>query len=133
MARLPGMLMLRAHYAPELANGMTRSAVAARLPRHAIVFLDEAYVEFAGASFLNELASCPNVLLGRTFAKAYGLAAVRAGYLVQGNRPIPARPFGPSPGEARVLGRTAAHAAQLSYRHPLRPVQARAAPGCGHR
>ena len=57
-------------------------AVAARLPQGAIVFLDEAYVEFAGISFLNQLASCPNVVLGRTFAKAYGLAAVRAGYLV---------------------------------------------------
>ena len=57
-------------------------AVAAQLPPDAIVFLDEAYVEFAGVSFLGELASCPNVVLGRTFAKAYGLAAVRAGYLV---------------------------------------------------
>jgi histidinol-phosphate aminotransferase len=57
-------------------------AVAARLPPEAVVFLDEAYVEFAGTSFLGELASCPNVVLGRTFAKAYGLAAVRAGYLV---------------------------------------------------
>jgi histidinol-phosphate aminotransferase len=57
-------------------------AVAARMPQPAVVFLDEAYVEFAGTSFLGELASCPNVLLGRTFAKAYGLAAVRAGYLV---------------------------------------------------
>jgi len=57
-------------------------AVASRLPPGAIVFLDEAYGEFAGTSFLSELRSCPNVLLGRTFAKAYGLAAVRAGYLV---------------------------------------------------
>jgi len=57
-------------------------AVAAALPAGAIVFLDEAYVEFAGATFAGELDSCPNVLLGRTFAKAYGLAAVRAGYLV---------------------------------------------------
>jgi len=57
-------------------------AVAARLPQGAIVFLDEAYVEFAGISFLDQLVSCPNVVLGRTFAKAYGLAAVRAGYLV---------------------------------------------------
>jgi histidinol-phosphate aminotransferase len=46
------------------------------------MFLDEAYVEFSDTSFLSGLALCPNVVLGRTFAKAYGLAAVRAGYLV---------------------------------------------------
>ncbi|MCX6544903.1 MAG: histidinol-phosphate transaminase [Acidobacteria bacterium] len=63
-------------------------AVATRLPPGAIVFLDEAYIEFAGTSFLDELVSCPNVLLGRTFAKAYGLAAVRAGYLVGARQAI---------------------------------------------
>jgi len=57
-------------------------AVAAGLPPEAIVFLDEAYVEFASGSFLPTLRSAPNVMLGRTFAKAYGLAAVRAGYVV---------------------------------------------------
>lgn len=63
-------------------------AVAAQLPPGAIVFLDEAYVEFSGTSFLSDLASCPNVVLGRTFAKAHGLAAVRAGYLVGGREAI---------------------------------------------
>ncbi|MCX6551412.1 MAG: histidinol-phosphate transaminase [Acidobacteria bacterium] len=57
-------------------------AVADRLPARAVLFLDEAYVEFASTSFLSDLRSHPNVVLGRTFAKAFGLAAVRAGYLV---------------------------------------------------
>jgi len=58
------------------------TAVAARLPEGAVLFLDEAYVEFASASFIGRLRATPNVVLGRTFAKAYGLAAVRAGYVV---------------------------------------------------
>jgi len=57
-------------------------AIARRLPPGAVLFLDEAYVEFAHASFLGDLRSYPNVVLGRTFAKAFGLAAVRAGYVV---------------------------------------------------
>jgi histidinol-phosphate aminotransferase len=57
-------------------------AIARRLPPGAVLFLDEAYVEFASASFLDRLRSFPNVVLGRTFAKAYGLAAVRAGYVI---------------------------------------------------
>lgn len=57
-------------------------AIAGRLPSGAMLFLDEAYVEFSSRSFLEALASAPNVIIGRTFAKAYGLAAVRAGYLV---------------------------------------------------
>ena len=57
-------------------------AVANALPPEAIVFLDEAYVEFASVSFLARLRPTPNVMLGRTLAKAYGLAAVRAGYVV---------------------------------------------------
>jgi len=57
-------------------------AIADRLPPGAVLFLDEAYVEFAGRSFLPDLRSRPNVVLGRTFAKAYGLAAVRAGYVI---------------------------------------------------
>ena len=57
-------------------------AIAERLPPGAMLFLDEAYVEFSSGSFLETLASAPNVIIGRTFAKAYGLAAVRAGYLI---------------------------------------------------
>jgi histidinol-phosphate aminotransferase len=57
-------------------------AIARRLPPDAVLFLDEAYVEFSSGSFLPRLRSFPNVVVGRTFAKAFGLAAVRAGYLV---------------------------------------------------
>lgn len=52
------------------------------LPPAAILFLDEAYVDFAPRSFLPEVGRHANVVVGRTFAKAYGLAALRIGCLV---------------------------------------------------
>jgi histidinol-phosphate aminotransferase len=49
---------------------------------HAVVLIDEAYIEFGGTSFLPELPAHPNVLIGRTFSKAYGLAGMRVGILI---------------------------------------------------
>ncbi len=60
---------------PDLAR------IAAAAPG-AIVLVDEAYIEFGGTSFLPELARHPNVLVGRTFSKAYGLAGMRVGILI---------------------------------------------------
>jgi len=57
-------------------------AVAKAVPAQAIVFVDEAYADFAGRSFIPELHAFPNVIVGRTFSKAYGLAAIRIGALV---------------------------------------------------
>ncbi len=48
----------------------------------AVVLVDEAYIEFGGTSFIPEMAQYPNVLLGRTFSKAYGLAGLRVGVLI---------------------------------------------------
>ena len=56
--------------------------IAKRVPKEAIVFVDEAYAEFAGRSFIPELPAFPNVVVGRTFSKAFGLAAIRIGALV---------------------------------------------------
>ena len=44
--------------------------------------LDEAYVEFYGRSAVNLVAKHPNLLVARTFSKAYGLAGARVGYMV---------------------------------------------------
>ena len=56
-----------------------------RVPEHVAVVVDEAYVEFVedpaavnGLSLLDR----PNVVLLRTFSKAYGLAGLRIGYAV---------------------------------------------------
>ena len=56
--------------------------IARRVPPDAIVFVDEAYAEFAGVSFIPELDRFPNVIVGRTFSKAFGLAGLRIGCLV---------------------------------------------------
>jgi histidinol-phosphate aminotransferase len=55
--------------------------VAEAAPR-AIVLVDEAYIEFGGDTFLPELAAHRNVLVGRTFSKAYGLAGMRVGVVI---------------------------------------------------
>jgi histidinol-phosphate aminotransferase len=57
-------------------------AIARAVPKDAIVFVDEAYAEFAGTTFIPELAGFPNVVVGRTFSKAFGLAGLRIGCLV---------------------------------------------------
>ena len=55
--------------------------IAEAAPR-AIVLVDEAYIEFGGETFLPELSAYPNVLVGRTFSKAYGLAGMRVGLVI---------------------------------------------------
>ena len=56
------------------------------VPEHVLVVLDEAYIEYAAGGDLPDglkyLASHPNLLVLRTFSKAYGLAALRVGYAV---------------------------------------------------
>jgi histidinol-phosphate aminotransferase len=47
-----------------------------------IVFLDEAYVEFADCSLLPLVREYENLVVGRTMSKAFGLAGMRLGYAV---------------------------------------------------
>lgn len=57
--------------------------IAAAAPQ-ATVLLDEAYADFCGETFLapGAFERFPNVIVGRTFAKACGLAGLRVGALV---------------------------------------------------
>ncbi|WFE68590.1 histidinol-phosphate transaminase [Thiomicrospira sp. R3] len=56
------------------------------VPQHVIVVLDEAYIEYVDdvdyPSGLDYLAQYPNLILSRTFSKAYGLASLRVGYML---------------------------------------------------
>ena len=56
------------------------------VPDHIMIVLDEAYVEFItdpqGVRGLDAMAGRPNVVVLRTFSKAYGLAGFRVGYCV---------------------------------------------------
>jgi histidinol-phosphate aminotransferase len=47
-----------------------------------IVILDEAYGEFADYSFVPRIREVENMIILRTFSKAFGLAALRLGYAV---------------------------------------------------
>jgi len=56
----------------------------ARVPRHVVVVLDEAYNEYLPPELrhpsVDWVRRFPNLLLSRSFSKAYGLAGLRIGY-----------------------------------------------------
>jgi len=55
-------------------------AIAAAAPQ-AMMMVDEAYYHFDGASVMDDLATVSNLIVARTFSKAYGLANLRMGML----------------------------------------------------
>jgi histidinol-phosphate aminotransferase len=64
-------------------NAQPVEAVAALAARtDALVIVDEAYIEFGGATCLPLLADHPNVAIVRTFSKAFASAGARVGYVL---------------------------------------------------
>ena len=72
-------------------NGEALRNFVSQLPQHVIVVIDEAYFEYAidkrlgAVGYPNAMlwvADHPNLIVTRTFSKAYGLAALRVGYAV---------------------------------------------------
>ncbi|THF64239.1 histidinol-phosphate transaminase [Pseudothauera rhizosphaerae] len=65
-------------------HGPELEAFLARVPADVLVVLDEAYTEYLNADqhydSLAWLERFPNLLVSRTFSKAYGLAGLRVGY-----------------------------------------------------
>jgi histidinol-phosphate aminotransferase len=62
-------------------NALSEESVRAILEStDAIVFLDEAYAEFAERSLLKLVGEYDNLVVGRTLSKAFGLAGLRLGY-----------------------------------------------------
>ncbi|HWG16460.1 MAG TPA: histidinol-phosphate transaminase [Acidobacteriaceae bacterium] len=55
-------------------------AICAKAP-HAAVLVDEAYYHFHGETVLDDVRRVPNLLVARTFSKAYGMASLRIGML----------------------------------------------------
>jgi histidinol-phosphate aminotransferase len=102
---------------PALAHAEVVAFVDA-VPDHVLVVLDEAYVEFVSGAErlrgLEMLTDRPNVVVLRTFSKAYGLAGFRVGYCVAWPELAAAvravsLPFGVSvPAQAAVLASLAA-------------------------
>lgn len=64
--------------------GHALEAFLARVPEHVLVVLDEAYTEYLAPDQRYDavawIARFPNLLVSRTFSKAYGLAGLRVGY-----------------------------------------------------
>lgn len=54
--------------------------LACRAP-HAAVLVDEAYFHFHGETVIDLIGEIPNLIVARTFSKAYGLAGLRLGLL----------------------------------------------------
>lgn len=63
-------------------------AIAAAAPQ-AVLMVDEAYFHFHGETTIGDISSVPNLIVARTFSKAYGLANLRIGMVV---------------GDARLIG-----------------------------
>jgi histidinol-phosphate aminotransferase len=55
-------------------------AILERAP-HAAVLVDEAYYHFCGQTVIDLVGQIPNLIVARTFSKAYGLAGLRLGML----------------------------------------------------
>lgn len=56
-------------------------SITERAPR-AIVLVDEAYYHFFGETVIDLIGKVPNLVVARTFSKAYGLAGLRLGVLI---------------------------------------------------
>jgi len=55
-------------------------SLAARAPQ-AVLLVDEAYFHFYGETVMDLIGKVPNLIVARTFSKAYGLAGLRLGLL----------------------------------------------------
>ena len=61
--------------------------IARRAP-HAMVLVDEAYFHFHGETLVDLVGEQPNLIVARTFSKAYGLAGLRVGVLASSAEPM---------------------------------------------
>ncbi|MFI5005175.1 MAG: pyridoxal phosphate-dependent aminotransferase [Solirubrobacterales bacterium] len=99
-ATAPGRLVMLSSPNNPTANTFARESLRALLERSAYLLLDQTYADFCvGAPGLEWLAEYPNLLVFRSFSKAYGLAGLRIGCLV---------------GEERLIGRLRARQAYLT-------------------
>jgi hypothetical protein len=86
-------------------------AYVARACPETLLVLDEAYIEFSGGSFVPRRAEHENVVVTRTFSKAWGLAGLRVGYLIASPAVLSAVRRLHNAKSVNVLGQVAAEAA----------------------
>ncbi|MCU1530132.1 MAG: aminotransferase [Frondihabitans sp.] len=96
----------------EIVTGTDFESFMAKVPESVLVILDEAYFEFVtdeaavnGASLIERY---PNLVVLRTFSKAYGLAGLRVGYAIGPSYVLDAARSTAIPLSVTGLGQTAA-------------------------
>jgi len=75
------------------------------------VILDEAYAEFAGKSLWKLIEDYKNLVVLRTFSKAFGMAGIRAGYMLAGEEVVDALYRIKSPFSVGIMTMTAVRVA----------------------
>lgn len=83
----------------------------AKQARDSIVLVDEAYYEFSGVTAAGLIKKYPNIVVTRTFSKAFGIPAVRLGYIVANKKYISELSKVRSPYDVNMFAYTAALAA----------------------
>jgi histidinol-phosphate aminotransferase len=83
MNKKQGKIVLLCNPNNPTSNTFSSKDIEALLERRdRIVVVDEAYGEYAGKSFIPDVDSHDNLIVTRTFSKAYALAGMRIGYAV---------------------------------------------------
>jgi len=98
-----------------------------KVPEHSLVVVDEAYFEYAEEpghpDALEWLGRFPNLIVTRTFSKAYGLAGLRVGYAVSSEAIADLLNRVRQPFNVNALGLAAATAALDDEEHLRRTVE----------
>ncbi len=105
-------------------NGLSLEGLRELLGAAKLVVVDEAYVEFAGYSVAKLAVRRKNLLVLRTFSKAFGLAGLRVGYAVGSTKLIEPLERVRAPFNVNRLAQAAAVAAARDQQY-LRRVVAR--------
>ena len=100
-------------------------AFMAQVPEHVIVVFDEAYIDFAEQQpdTLKYVRQGKNVVVMRTFSKAYGLAGVRAGFAITTPEIADLMNKARSPFNLNSMAQAATLAALDDQQHIARSVQ----------
>jgi len=93
------------------------------LDKDVVVILDEAYVEFSSGSFVKLVKEYKNLIVLRTFSKAFGLAGMRAGYGVADSEIIGYMVRIKTPFSVNTLAQKAAIAALEDKEHLEKSVE----------
>ncbi|MBN1156706.1 histidinol-phosphate transaminase [Candidatus Woesearchaeota archaeon] len=83
----------------------------ARKANHSIILLDEAYCQFSGKSLKKLINKYTNLVIIQTFSKAFGMAALRLGYIISNRNNIAVLKKASSPYSVNTVAMIAAEEA----------------------